>query len=313
MIARAPGKLVISGAYAVLEGATAVVAAVDRYAQADTAHPAEMVTAEVNAAIEAMKMKRAPSFDASELRTKLPDGREVKLGLGSSAAILVASMAAAWAEEDRTLDSRVMFWAALAAHREAQGGGSGIDVAAAVFGGVISCRLGGDGSLAVQPHTLPADLELHVFASLVPASTPDLLRKIRAFRAAQRPEYMRLMTRARDAATAAATATATPALLDALRSQADALGALGKAAGAPIFTPDMLALAPYAAAEGAVFYPSGAGGGDVALYAGTRKPSEQFRAAAAAHGHFYLPMVIGAQGVHWVSPGSPSSSQSPAL
>ena len=35
MRARAPGKLVLSGAYAVLEGAPALVAAVDRYAVAD--------------------------------------------------------------------------------------------------------------------------------------------------------------------------------------------------------------------------------------------------------------------------------------
>ncbi len=37
MIARAPGKIVISGAYAVREGAPAIVAAVDRYAVADGA------------------------------------------------------------------------------------------------------------------------------------------------------------------------------------------------------------------------------------------------------------------------------------
>ena len=35
VIARAPGKVVLSGAYAVLEGAPALVAAVDRYVVAD--------------------------------------------------------------------------------------------------------------------------------------------------------------------------------------------------------------------------------------------------------------------------------------
>jgi phosphomevalonate kinase len=36
MKARAPGKIVISGAYAVLEGAPSVVTAADRYVTADT-------------------------------------------------------------------------------------------------------------------------------------------------------------------------------------------------------------------------------------------------------------------------------------
>ena len=43
MRARAPGKLVLSGAYSVLEGAPALVAAVDRYALADDAREPELV------------------------------------------------------------------------------------------------------------------------------------------------------------------------------------------------------------------------------------------------------------------------------
>ena len=42
MRARAPGKLVLSGAYAVLEGAPALVAAVDRYALADSERSATL-------------------------------------------------------------------------------------------------------------------------------------------------------------------------------------------------------------------------------------------------------------------------------
>ena len=42
--ARAPGKVVLSGAYAVLSGAPAIVAAVSRYVTADSARPAELLT-----------------------------------------------------------------------------------------------------------------------------------------------------------------------------------------------------------------------------------------------------------------------------
>lgn len=308
MIARAPGKLVISGAYSVLEGAQAIVAAVDRYAEANTGRPAERETAEVRAAIDAGKMKRAPWFDASALRATLADGRDVKLGLGSSAAILVASMAAAWAAEDRTLDSRVMLWSAIAAHREAQRGGSGIDVAASVFGGVLVCRLAADGSLNVQPHVLPAGLEIAVFASPVAGSTPDLLRKVRAFRVKAYTEYTAHMGQAKAGAARAVTAGTTDALIDALRTQAAALAALGAAAGAPIFTPDVVALAAIAEEEGAVFYPSGAGGGDVAIYAGPRPPSKRFHAEAEALGRFHVPMAIGAPGVQLISTSSPPAA-----
>jgi phosphomevalonate kinase len=313
MIARAPGKLVISGAYSVLEGAQALVAAVDRYVEADASRPAPQETAEVQVAIRAGKMKRAPWFDASALRVKLPDGRDVKLGLGSSAAILVASMAAAWAAEDRTLDSRVMLWAAIAAHREAQRGGSGIDVAAAVFGGVIACRLGQGGSLGVQPHLLPAGFELRVFASQVPASTPEMVRKVRAFAAKAPAEYAVYMGRAKAGAARAITATTAADLVGALRAQAQALGELGAAAGAPILTPDVVALAAIAEEEGAVFYPSGAGGGDVALFAGVAPPTQRFLTEAAALGRVHIPMQIGAPGVQLISTSSPSRTPIPRV
>lgn len=313
MIARAPGKLVISGAYSVLEGAQAIVAAVDRYAEADTSRPAERVTAEVQAAIEAGKMKRAPSFTAAALRHRLADGRDVKLGLGSSAAILVASMAAAWAAEDRTLDSRVMMWSAIAAHRTAQRGGSGIDVAAAIYGGVLVCRLGPDGALIPLPHSLPAGTEIRVFASPVSASTSDLLRKIRIFSVRSRMEYDAHMGRAKAGAARAVTATSPAELVDALRAQASALAALGAASGAPIFTPDVVALAPLAEEEGAVFYPSGAGGGDVALYVGPKPPSARFVAEAEALGRYHIPMVIGAPGVQLISTSSPSGGAVPRV
>jgi phosphomevalonate kinase len=340
MIARAPGKLVVSGAYSVLEGAPAIVVAVDRYATADTSRPPERVTDEVRAAIDARMMRSAPWFDASALRATLPDGRDVKLGLGSSAAILVASMAAAWAIEDRTLDPRAMFQASLAAHRTAQGGGSGIDVAASVFGGALACRLQRPGEsrrppppsrsgrasnpdesapvsrdlgLSRSPHVLPEGAVLEAFASPVSASTPDLVGRVRAFAERSPADYGRLIEEASRCATRTLQAASVDDLVTHLRAQARALAALGEASGAPIFTADVAQLAPFAEAEGAVFYPSGAGGGDVALYAGPRAPSERFRREAEAFGRFHLELRTGAPGVHLVSTASPSGALLGAL
>ena len=50
MKVRVPGKLVLSGAYVILDGAPAVVTAVDRYAVADDSRPAPSLSNELRAA-----------------------------------------------------------------------------------------------------------------------------------------------------------------------------------------------------------------------------------------------------------------------
>ena len=130
----APGKLLLAGAYAVLDGAPALVVAVDRHAVADGSRRAESPTPEVLAALPA---DDAPDVDASPLR----EGAH-KLGLGSSAAMLVASIGVSYARAGRDLgrhDVRdAIFADARRAHAQVQGGGSGVDVAASVYGGALA-------------------------------------------------------------------------------------------------------------------------------------------------------------------------------
>jgi phosphomevalonate kinase len=52
------------------------------------------------------------------------------------------------------------------------------------------------------------------------------------------------------------------------------------------------------AMPGATVIPSGAGGGDVSLYAGLAPSSAEFRRAADALGLFLLDVELGARGVH---------------
>src|ERR1700723_1637129 len=91
----APGKVLLFGAYSVLEGTKALVVAVDRYAVADTEHLAPSSSREVRAAIGD---EPAPALDL----TSLHQAGE-KLGLGSSAAALVATLGARAAERGRDL------------------------------------------------------------------------------------------------------------------------------------------------------------------------------------------------------------------
>jgi phosphomevalonate kinase len=298
VIARAPGKLVLSGAYAVLSGAPAIVAAVDRYVTADESRPAERITAEVSAAIAAGALARAPWFDASPLRAALPDGTSRKLGLGSSAAILVASLAAFHPSSDGLRDA--IFPIALRAHRAAQPGGSGIDVAASTFGGVIRAALR-DHALSVAPHALPEGVIVEVFESPVSASTATFLEQVRALEERDRALYRRLLDAAAEGAEAAIRALTARDFCRSIDAQIDALAALGEAAAAAIVTAEVAALRPVAAAEAAVFGPSGAGGGDIALYIGAAPSSARFRAAASEQGLSLLAVSLGAEGVHHVA------------
>jgi phosphomevalonate kinase len=297
VIARAPGKVVVSGAYAVLEGSPAIVAAVDRYVTADTSRAPEFTTPEVRAAIGDAT---APWFDASPLR----EG-DKKLGLGSSAAILVASLAAIAADKGTSNGDvlrTAVFEPALVAHRAAQGGGSGVDVAASAYGGAIVATVLG-GKLDVRPVPIPDGLVVEVLFAGKPASTPELVGRVKALKASAPNDYAGLLSTldmAAQAAKAAFEGRSEPDIIDALRAQLEGLTALGRRAAAPIVTPEVALLAEHAAREKAVVLPAGAGGGDVALYVATHPPSEAMRRSIDEARHQRLDLRLGARGVHVV-------------
>lgn len=323
-IARAPGKLVLSGAYAVLEGAPAIVTAVDRYVLADASRPASFVTEEVREALtgpvqpvplslqgEGFQANRrkaggevsrivAPSFDASTLR----DAYDRKLGLGSSAAIVVASLAALELARNPGLDDAALaervLRPALEAHRRAQGGGSGIDVVASTLGGTLRCVLEGEhgAPITATPFSLPPDLHITVFSSPDAASTSGMLRRVHALRESRPSEYRALLGALSQAARAAAKLVTAASFLEALAVQAQGLARLGEAAAIPIVTDSMAKLAVLAKSEGAVFMPSGAGGGDVVLWAALGPSSPAFLEAARRENFHPLPLRLGARGVH---------------
>ncbi|MGH7435839.1 MAG: hypothetical protein ACRENE_09205, partial [Polyangiaceae bacterium] len=76
-----------------------------------------------------------------------------------------------------------------------------------------------------------------------------------------------------------------------------ALGVLGQAADAPIVPPAFAELAQLAEEEQAAFLPSGAGGGDVAVWLGTAPPSEEFERRAKALSIRHLALSIDRGGV----------------
>jgi phosphomevalonate kinase len=297
MKARAPGKVVLSGAYAVLEGAPAVVSAVSRYVSCDSELQAERVTPEVRAALPAGPF---PAFDASELR----DG-EHKLGLGSSAAILVASLAAVRGSQhsDNAALRDAIEGPALVAHRQAQGGGSGIDVAASLRGGTLIATRWAADVLELTPVALPRALRVEAWASGVSASTPELLRAVGRFREDRPREYdelMAILKAAAERASAALSAGDAPGFISELSIQREVLSRLGSAANVPIVTPEVRQLAEWGRSRGAAVLPSGAGGGDIVLWVSLAPSPREFRALAATLQHRHVPLELHAPGVHTI-------------
>jgi len=296
VIAKAPGKLVLSGAYAVLFGAPAIVTAVDRYVTTDSSRAADFVTPEVLAALPANVP--APAFDASELRSEFG-----KLGLGSSAAILVASLGALEPEPPTAEALAQLTRRALLAHRAAQGGGSGIDVLASVQGGTLVVRTQTEAELpGFKAVTLPPGLHWSVWFSGRSTSTSAMIAQVRQFRSMDRLRFDSILTPLSQAAEDAARAievNQASDLFEALRAQGSQLQLLGEAADIDIVTRDTLELDRLAEAEGALCMPSGAGGGDVMLRVGATEPGVQFVELAQALGFVRLPLVLGAPGLHF--------------
>lgn len=309
MKARAPGKLVLSGAYGVLRGAPALVTAVDRFVYADAQLPSTFRTPEVQAAWDLLGQsdREHPFFDANELRA---DGR--KLGLGSSAAILAASLYAADLPEglvgsavghagarlprvhgaDTASERQHIFALALHAHRTAQGGGSGVDVASSVFGGTLLAQLGEDEALEVTPVSLPA-LTISVWAMPSAASTAHFVRAVLG-----QKNVEQLLTAQIEASRQAATAARNGdgrGLIDALRLQHLALLQLGQNCSIPIVLPVVSALHARLPSH-ACFLPSGAGGGDVSIYFGAEPEPSDFESKAREAGLVKLALNISAPG-----------------
>lgn len=287
----APGKLVLTGAYAVLEGAPAIVVATSRGAYADGARQALDATPEVRAAIGDLP---APHCDASSM---FAGAR--KLGLGASAAILVASLAVREAERGGDLSSSsvrdALFARAREAHAIAQQGGSGVDIAASIYGGVLRYSLSSRTAV-----TLPADARLTVLACPTSARTAELRGQVDAL-AETNPTLHRacmndLGAIASEAANAVERSDA-EALIVAVRKTARALARLGAAANAPIVPKGFDVLGELAAAEGAALCVAGAGGGDVAAFIGRDAPSREFLECAHALGLFVLNLEIDEKGV----------------
>ncbi|MEU8899055.1 phosphomevalonate kinase [Nocardia sp. NPDC048505] len=323
---RAPGKLFIAGEYAVVEpGRRAVLTAVDRYATATvrattgsettlrsdldggvtlTCHrrgdrivPATndfgvpAAFSYVFAAVEIIDRLLGERGLAArpyrlELGTDLGDADGRKFGLGASAAVTAATVAAVGQFHALDLDEmaryRLAMLATIAVNRRASGG----DVAAATWGGWIAysspdrdraaataAEHGIDAALrtpwpglSVRALPEPAGLALRVGWTGTPASTPHLVAGLSKNRApADRARFHTGSDACVERLTTAFDSGDTAAISDEIHCARELLIELDEAEGLGIMTPRLRALCAAAAAVGAAAKPSGAGGGDCGI------------------------------------------------
>jgi phosphomevalonate kinase len=279
----APGKVVLLGEYAVLDGAPALVAAVDRGVRCDvSSSPSDQRIVEapgdtrfVAAALEAVQAPPARYTFSDASPVALPGG--AKPGLGGSAAATVAAVLAGHLAAGREVPAADRLEQALAVHRAVQGSGSGVDVAASTLGGVVRYRAGG------ATAGCPVGASLSVVYSGAPSATGPRVERYLAW-----PDRARFVAASDDAVQRWADDP-----VGALRQAGQALRAMAEAAAIPYWTPAIGAIVALAEAHGGAGKPSGAGGGDVvvALFHGD-SAREAFEAEAAGAGHAVIRVSI---------------------
>jgi len=269
--ASAPGKALLCGEYAVLEGAPALVASVDRrvsvtWSTRSTPMPQEV---EVTARLTQAQLGPVPGALVVDVSALQQD--RIKLGLGSSAAAAVATSGAIFATHGHRLDDPTtlqrVFDCALRGHASVAPQGSGIDVAASTFGGFLRFARSED-EIEIREVQAPQELAIRLVWTGHAARTSELLEKVHVLRhddpAGYRSCIDRLSELSRAFANAFEAGDASEVITQAA-SYAEAMNALGSAAGAPIVDARLRRTAELALRFSGSAKPCGAGGGDVAI------------------------------------------------
>ena len=323
---KAPGKLYIAGEYAVVEnGYPAILVALDQFVtcsiEESAAEVGNIISRQYhNNALQwhrlgeqmvvdnrdnpfsyilsAIKVTEeyARSF-ARELRifdlhidSQLDSDSGKKYGLGSSAAVTVATVKALCRFYNLPVTKDEIFKLAAIAHFEVQGNGSLGDVAASVYGGWIAYHsfdrqwLGQQRKyldlrtlvdlpwpdLKIESLKAPSNLQLLIGWTGKPASTSQLVDKISLFKARQQKEYRQFLEDSKHCIQRMVDGfhnADLESIKNEIRYNRELLKQLGTNSGVHIETPVLNKLCEIAEDFGGAAKTSGAGGGDCGIVA----------------------------------------------
>ncbi len=195
----APGSIMLMGEHAVLYGYRAIACAVDKYMQVSL-QPRQDRDVVIHSALSEYQSNLDQLEPDDQLTFVLYAVRQVSeelefgfeltitsefshtVGLGSSAAVTAAVVAALAAYVGEVLDKAALFERALAVVHGVQGRGSGTDLAASVYGGLIA--------YTVEPRqveSLPGLPPISLVYTGYKTRTPDVLAIV-ADKAAHQPD-----------------------------------------------------------------------------------------------------------------------------
>lgn len=314
IFSRAPGKLVYIGDYAVLEGAPAIVSAVNRYAQVrlkkrkNTPFRIHSPTLHLKNLEFRIKGQNKIYFEfplSSSDRRKLqlfinifeylmsvlPDKIEInpleitldtdhffinnknqKLGLGSSAALTVAiilGLLHIYRDETKP-DRQLIYELADQIHFNVQGGkGSGIDIAASSFGGILKFHKDPSSKHSeILPLTPLPNLKILPVWSGYSTSTSQMIEKVYYLKKEEPKIFSQTMDKLMETTSIACEAFMSNKLshfLEMINEYFAHLKTLGEKSQADIISEVHQRISEIVHKCGGCYKPSGAGGGDLGL------------------------------------------------
>ena len=281
----APGKIILWGEYAVLEGAPAVSMAIDRFSRValNATHGGwEFLSSGFSTPglhVFERDFCTVPTSEFAELCLKKlgftdyhtpfslhSDTSEFyfnqsKFGLGSSAALVTATYLAL----SKMLDREAFLEDVLAIHQDwQQGYGSGIDVATSWHGGAISFQK--KSGLTITQHNLPEALQWRAVWTGQSSNTRDHLTQFESIKNAERKKTLGELCLASEKLTNKGfSIDAITHYTDCLKKITDCLKKFDEAGKLKIFTTPHQRLDRIASELGLVYKPCGAGGGDIGI------------------------------------------------
>lgn len=321
---KAPGKLYIAGEYAVVEnGFPAILVALNQFVTCRIEHskadvgriishqyqdnsllwrrqgdqmvidkrdnPFSYILSAINVTEEyARSLNRSLAIYDITIDSQLDSASGKKYGLGSSAAVTVATVKALCRFYHLPVNLDQIFKLAAIAHFSVQGNGSLGDVAASVYGGWIAYHSFDRQWLAEQRQYLdlptlinlpwpdlqveklnaPEDMALIIGWTGKPASTSRLVDRISLFKAQRQDEYREFLHQSRQCIQAMVEGFRDDNLKriqQEIRHNRTLLQQLGQRSGVQIETPALLSLCEIAESFGGAAKTSGAGGGDCGI------------------------------------------------
>lgn len=315
--AKAPGKMILIGEYAVLHGAKSLVCAMDCYAtviisssdsnqfiitapslsipdllfninsrgqleftksaQSDVLNKLgffKTVFEEINQIIQS----RGYQFKPIKIEINTDDfystNGEYKYGFGSSAAMTVALIKALLTsinfQSFYTINDFLQL--AFRAHRKAQGNlGSGIDIAASVYGNILTYQLSDENGIPTghgQPVNRWDDLYVVPIWAGHSTSTRKMMRSVDDFKESSPKIFDQIITKLIDCSENGCNSYINrdrATFFKCIREFNNILSELGKQSNTPIVSETHQKLIDLISGTNAVYKPSGAGGGDIGV------------------------------------------------